>query len=325
MLNANQLITQATQDVQAPGFLVAGQNKLQIILDELCLKHSFSAARGVYYFTLNPGLITTVGGITNFGGPYPLPLDFLRTSETSGSEGVQYAFFYVFNGVPYPLQPWDLGRIDMQVQQPGIQNLPYAYATDLSPESTAADYIVGTTTAAMSQTSTVITCASVNYMITGQGLAGNGVPAGATITAITSSNQTVTMSAAATATFQSVTGAGAAAIMFGTQPNAYVYPGPSGAFPAILRYQRLMPPLLDFTRVPWFPDQAYLIDRLSADLSSSTTDPRRKEFLAQAEKKLGAYETFEGDKTNRAQTVILDRRRFGRAFSKLNNTKTIGW
>ena len=93
MLTASQIVAQAASDAHQPNNTATAQNKLQIILDELCLKGDYALARGDYDFSLNPGLITTVGGITNFGGPYPLPLDFLRTSGSSGSDGVQYAFF----------------------------------------------------------------------------------------------------------------------------------------------------------------------------------------------------------------------------------------
>lgn len=328
MLTAAQIATQAASDAHQPGAVVVAQNKLQIILDELCLKGDYALARGDYDFSLNPGLITTVGGITNFGGPYPLPLDFLRTSGSSGSEGVQYAFFYVFLGVPYPLQPWDLGKLDMQVQQAGIQNLPYAYATDVSPESTAQDRLAGVTTAATTIANNVITVFSAANMIVGMAISGNGIAPGSMITNIASG--TVTLSLNATQTFtgslsSGTAGAGAASVMFGTPANCYVYPGPSGAFPSRLRYQRLMPPLQDFARIPWFPDQNYLLTRLTADMMATTDDTRREQFLGEAAAALGKYETFSDDKTNRAQTVILDRRRFGRAFNKLNNTKTIGW
>ncbi len=328
MLTAGQIAFHAAQDARITFAQVQAQNKFQIVLDELCLKHDFALARGVYYFPLNPTLITTIGGIANFGGPYPLPLDYLRTSGSTGSEGVQYAFFYVFDGVPYPLRPWDLGHLDMQVQQPGIQNFPYAFATDISPETTAQDRIAGTTTAQTTIDSNTIVVASPINMQVGMAIAGNGIAPGSTITAFDTSVPgvyTTILSLPATATFFNVTGPGAAAVMFGTPPNAFVYPGPSGAFPTTLRYQRLMPPLLDMGRVPWFPDQNYLLQRLTAEMMSTSDDTRRTGLLAEARHVLGEYETFSDDKTNRAQTVILDTNRFSRGFHKLRNTKTIGW
>ena len=328
MLTANQITFQACQDARIGGAIDRAQIKLQIILDDLCLKHDFALARGVYYFPLNPTLITTIGGIANFGGPYPLPLDYLRTSGSSGSEGVQYAFFYVYNGVPYPLRPRDLGNLDMQVQQPGTQNLPYSFATDISPETTAQDRIAGTTTAATVAGSNQIVVFSPVNMQVGMAIAGNGIAPGSTITAFDNSVPdvfTVILSLTATATFVAVSGPGAAAVMFGTPPNAFVYPGPSGAFPTTLRYQRLMPPLLDFGRVPWFPDQKYLLKELTSLMMDTSDDTRSAAKSAEAARLLGEYEVFSDDKTNRAQTVILDSNRFGRGFNKLRNTKTIGW
>lgn len=334
MLTAAQLGQQAATDARAPNYTASWQQKLQLILDGICLKNDFALARGVYYFPLNPSNITTIGGIQNFGGPYRLPLDYLRTSGSSGSEGVQYSFFYVYNGVPYPLQPWDLGRMDMQVQQPGIQNLPYAFATDVAPESTYQKRIVGTTTAKLVAGDYSVEPLSPNNMAIGQSVAGDGIAPGSQILNMIgqggAGGTKISLSLPATGTYQGslengTQGAGAASIMFGWPVNLFVYPGPSGAFPCTLRYQRLMPPLQDFSNPPWFPDQQYLLEMLTADLMVTTDDTRRDRMKANAEAMLGQYRQFADDKTNRSQTVMLDRQRFGRAFSRLPNTKTIGW
>jgi hypothetical protein len=318
--SAAQLIAQAAQDAKAPNYTAQGLVKLNLVLEELCVKHSFSAARGVFYFLLNPSKITTLNGVTNFGGPYLLPLDYLRTSESSGSEGTQYSFYYVYNGVPYPLMPWDLAHGDMQVQQPGIQNLPYAYYTDMATESTAADRIVGSGVAATTINVTTITLpAAIPSLQVGHGMSGIGIAPGAVVTAIDVPGTGVTLSLPCTATVA------AASFMFGIPPTAWVYPGPSGAFPTTLRYQRLMPPLTNTALVPWFPDQAYLLERLTAELMVTTDDERRQTMLAVAAARLGKYEIFADDKTNRAQRVQLDRNAFGPRFQRLRNTKTIGW
>ena len=320
MLTASQLIAQGAQDAKAPLYTAQGLLKLNLVLEELCVKHSFAAARGVYYFLLNPALITTVNGVTNFGGPYPLPLDYLRTSESSGTDGLQYSFFFVYNGVPYPLLPWDLGHGDMQVQQPGIQNLPYAFYTDMATESTAADRIVGTATAATTLGNMVIVLSdAAPKMQLGHGVSGVGIAPGSVVTGIDVDQKTITLSLPATGTFAT------APVMYGIPPNAYVYPGPSGSFPTTLRYQRLMPPIIDTSVIPWFPDQAYLLERLTAELMVTTDDERRQTMLAVAAQRLGRYEAFDGDKTNRAQRVQLDRNAFGPRFQRLRNTKTIGW
>jgi len=327
LLSANQIIQQAAQDTHAPGFVTQGLVKLQAILDELCLTEDFSVARGVYYFNLNPTLITTIAGFTNFGGPYPLPLDYLRTSGSSGEDGRQTGFFYVYNGVPYPLIPVDLGRGDMLVQQPGQQSLPYLFYTDMATETTAQDRIAGNglvTTTLGSPTITVIDNVTYLKMMVGMGVSGLGIAAGSQIVAAPGF-PTLTLSLPATGTFPGYT----SSCMFGTAPNAYVWPGPSGAFPTTLRYQRLMPPIQDQNRVPWFPDQMYLLTRLAAELMATTDDQRRDNFLANSDRLLGRYRNRADDKTNRAQVVQLDLQRFrqGRhsTWGNLSNTKTTGW
>ena len=324
MLTAGDLIAQAAQDSHAPLYLAQGLLKLNTILDELCFKHNFSGARADYDFTLAP-FTTTVGGITNFGGPYPLPLDYLRGSESHGTEGIQYAFWYVYMGVPYPLRPWDLGKLDMMVQQAGIQTFPYGYATDMAPGTTAADRIAGTTTASMVLGDLIINVAANNGMVAGQGIAGQGIAPGTLITSVTGT--VIGVSLPAVGSFPSLSGARSASIWFGQSPKLYVYPGPANSFPARYRYQRLMPPIQDTGVVPWFVDQAYLLERLTAELMVTTDDTRRVEMLKISHQRLGQYEIFEGDKTNRAQTVILDNNRFGPGsnWGKLNNTKLIGW
>jgi hypothetical protein len=117
--------------------------------------------------------------------------------------------------------------------------------------------------------------------------------------------------------------------MFGTSPNAYVWPGPSGAFPTTLRYQRIMPPIQDTNRVPWFPDQMYLLTRLTAELMRTTDDLRKDGFISDADRMLGRYRNRADDKTNRSQVVQLDRQVFrgkkGSAWGNLRNTKRVGW
>lgn len=348
---ASQLVAQACEDAHVPGFTAQGQSKLQSILDTICYTRDYSAARGVFYFTLNPTLLSNFGGFPNFSGPYQLPLDYLRTSGSTGSEGVQWSFFYVVSGVPYQLVPWDLGKMDMQVQFPTSQTYPWAYATDLATENTAQDRIAGTTTAQTTQGHPTIKVASITGMQVGMSLAGLGIAPGSTIrqigeapgpsdlgmlwdqgvwdeglwgpaptTPIPGDPLLITLSLPATGTF---TGA---SIMFGTPPVAYIYPGPSGAFPATLRYQRLMPPLIDFSRIPWFPNQEILLERLTASLMSGADDERRETFFARADKLLGDYDTMADDKTSRAQNVIMDANNFrsvGRR--RLRITKSIGW
>jgi hypothetical protein len=330
VLNAGQIVAQACTDAKQFGYSAIAQTKLQVILDEICLKQDYGCSRKVYYFPLNPSNINIIGGTPNFGGPYPLPLDYLRTSGSTGSDGVQYSLFYMYQGVPYPLQPWDLGRMDMQVQQAGIQNLPYAGATDVSP-GLGQERIVGTTTAMTTQNTTSITVFSPVKATVGMSVCGDGIAAGAVITGMSGPGNTIwTLSLPCVLTFvgalsSGTQGAGAASIMWGNPVDLFVYPGPSGSFPTTLRYQALLPPLVDMTRYPWFPDQNFLLKRLTADLSITTDETRYTQLIAESKQLMGDYSKMADDKRNRAQRVMLDRQRFGRGYSKLGNTKTIGW
>ena len=93
-----------------------------------------------------------------------------------------------------------------------------------------------------------------------------------------------------------------------------------------MRYQRLMPPLIDFSRIPWFPNQEILLERLTAALMSGADDARREGFYARADKLLGDYDTLADDKTSRAQTVVMDQNSFRSASRRgLRITKQVGW
>lgn len=118
-----------------------------------------------------------------------------------------------------------------------------------------------------------------------------------------------------------------------TPPTAYFWPQPSGAFPAIIRYQSLMPDITDTSTVPWFPNQNYLLTRLTGELCKGIDDDRANSLLTDNDEVnvggagviLRHFLQQEGDKSNRAQSVALDRRRFGTSFDRLKNTKMIGW
>jgi hypothetical protein len=378
MWTAAQLVAQACEDAHVPGFTAQGQSKLQTILDTICFTRDYSSARGVYYFTLNPSLITTFGGFANFSGPYAFPLDYLRTSGSTGSAGVQWSFFYVFSGTPFQLVPWDLGKFDQQIQQPSSQSFPWAYATDMATETTAQDRLAATTSAATTLGSTQITLtltptlspggggggaivvaagggiqidSNGNIVLTGSttsivgfAIAGLGIAPGSFIIGAVNSIAgimldangnimldasgaiiqgtagTIMLSKPATGTFNN------ASVMVGTPPVAYIYPGPSGAFPATLRYQRLMPPLIDFNRIPWFPDQEFLLERLTASLMSGADDARRQEFFGRSDKLLYDYDSLADDKTSRAQVVVMDGNNFrAQSRRRLRLTKDIGW
>jgi hypothetical protein len=118
----------------------------------------------------------------------------------------------------------------------------------------------------------------------------------------------------------------------GDPPVAYIYPPPSGAFPCFVRYFCQMPDIVTpetSTVVPWFPNQAYLKTRLAGEIMQITDDERAPVFLGDgpsgAQGILTRYLKLKDNQSNRAQVVKLDKRRFGRRFSTLKNTKTVGW
>lgn len=119
-------------------------------------------------------------------------------------------------------------------------------------------------------------------------------------------------------------------------PNLYVWPPASGGYNWTVRY---FPQTADITTpesssaTPWFPNQMYLITRLAGELMRITNDDRAPLFLGDSEDAgvIGAgamlrkYLRMKDDPEGRVETVKLDRRRFGRNFSSLPDTKLVGW
>lgn len=238
-LSSAQICTMAQTIARVPGFgTIAGQ-WLNIILSDLCETYDFDLAKGQFNFNFNPGLTDTINGMIVYGGPYPLPADYLRAVDEN-------SVFWYLTGVPYMLIPVDLSEFDQQVQQQGTQSYPYLYATDMSQ----------------------------------------------------------------------------------TPPVMWVYSPPDGAYPVTVRYRRQMPdipsPQLS-AATPWFPNQQYLITKLSAQLMKVSNDPRWESFEGSADDILRRYLKLKDDSESRAKSVKLDRRRFGSNFGSLSNTKTIGF
>jgi hypothetical protein len=236
-LTTAQLVAQACQDANAPGFTVQGLAKLNVILSDLAQAYDISAARKTLTFQLPTN-------INAFGQAFmTLPADYLRAQKGE--------CIYYINFVPYPLIPVDLDENDALVTQPGMANQPIFFSTDMST----------------------------------------------------------------------------------TPPIAFFWPQPSGAFPAIIRYFSQMADITDTSQAPWFPNQNYLLTRLTGELCKGIDDDRANTLLTDNEEVsvggagviLRHFLQQEGDKSNRVQTVRLDRRRFGTSFDRLKNTKSIGW
>lgn len=114
--------------------------------------------------------------------------------------------------------------------------------------------------------------------------------------------------------------------------QAFFWPPSSATLPLFIPYFCQMddiatPETSDV--VPWFPNQTYVQTRLAGELMKLTDDDRKSTFLGDepdgAQGILDRYLKMAGDKTNRAQTVKLDPRTFGRGFNGLPNTKAIGF
>ena len=116
------------------------------------------------------------------------------------------------------------------------------------------------------------------------------------------------------------------------QPALFVYSPPSGTYPVTVRYQRQMPDIVTpetSADIPWFPNSGYLRRRLAGELCVQSGDDRADAFLGEsptgAQGILNRYLKLANDNQDRAQTISLDRRRFGRSFNRLKNTKVVGW
>ena len=123
-------------------------------------------------------------------------------------------------------------------------------------------------------------------------------------------------------------------------PVMFVWPPAAGSYPVTGPYQRQMPDLTvaqltDGATVPWFNSQNYLKTRLAGELMQIANDDRVEKFLGNTFDKTGApfgaaailtkYLESSEDAGDVVHTVSLDRRRFGKSFDRLPNTKNIGW
>lgn len=118
----------------------------------------------------------------------------------------------------------------------------------------------------------------------------------------------------------------------------YVWPPASGGFPVTARYFKSSPTIITpetSSDIPWFPSTQYLLRRLAGELMAITNDERMLTFLGSEEPEndtkgsaasiLRRYLKMKDDMGGKVHTVKLDRRHFGKNFSRLPNTKTIGW
>lgn len=121
-------------------------------------------------------------------------------------------------------------------------------------------------------------------------------------------------------------------------PVMFVWPPASGGFPVKTRYFKASPTIPTpetSPDIPWFPSTQYLLRRLAGELMMITNDDRALVFLGTEDEAtdtkgsaasiLRRYLKMKDDMGGKVNTVQLDRRHFGKNFSRLPNTKTIGW
>ena len=141
MLTAFEICEEAVYRAKVPGYLPTfGIRNLNAILSDICQHHDFALARGVHRFSFNPALASMFGS-----GPYVLPLDYLRTSGSSGATGASGSVWYLYptpafpSGQPLYMTPIDLAEFDGYPQFPS-QSTPELWATDMGGPADAADH-----------------------------------------------------------------------------------------------------------------------------------------------------------------------------------------
>jgi hypothetical protein len=119
-------------------------------------------------------------------------------------------------------------------------------------------------------------------------------------------------------------------------PQLFVWPPASGSYPCVLRYYKLMPDIPSpevSSSTPWFLNTQILINWVAGRLMQITGDERAPEYLSDNDElaPIGAgtllrrYLKNVEDREGAVHTVGKDRRRWGRPFDRLKNTKQIGW
>jgi hypothetical protein len=328
-LTCDQIIAIALEASHGEGKYIKARQLLNSILSDLCQEYDIAAARGQYVFTFHPGLtaappLPQTPASTLGSGPYYMPADYLRLSGSSGSTGAQRSFTWWLNGVAYSVIPYDLAEFDIQVQQSGLSAYVWMSATDMS--SPLDDRILLSTSGSVTSGSTSVTSLySVSRLAAGLGVAGQGIVPGTTVVSVDPVNMSCVLSQAANAT------AAPASLLFGYPPTMWIYPPPISAQQAMIRYQKRMPDIVDFSRYPWFTSEKYLIRKLTGALCMLNDDTRAgvmyggPEIPGSPDNELTSWLAAKDDDANRPKTVGLDRRRFGSNWNRLPNTKTVGF
>jgi hypothetical protein len=313
---AASIISGANQIAKTPAFTTQALDELNSLLLHIAQTVDFSAARGRWDFTFNSALTSQGSGNIITAGPNALPIDYLRVQTSGGTTGAQRSSKWYLNGVPYDMVEIDLSEWDDQVQQAGMQSYPYFWAKDLASYQPIIEITgnLSSSTQTVSSPAIIDTGTVLTSIIAGMSIAGgigplSVIPPGTTITAVNGSPVTsLTLSAAPTATLSGAT------LLIGNPGNGYPYPPPSGAFNAMIRYQRRMPRLTQ-TQVtagayPWFDDDMTLVEGLAGLMMRYSDDSRVAEFIGDGlgsqggrfGKRMGQYIKTADDRGNRSAT-----------------------
>jgi hypothetical protein len=329
------------------GYTQDALDALNSVLDHLSETIDFAKATRQFFFTFAPNLVTQAAGNVVTAAANPLPIGYQRVQTSGGSTGAQRTTKWYLSGVPYDMVEIDLTEWDDQVQQAGIQSYPYFCAKDMSGGSVLVNFQgdLDSTTNVVSNLSScnpvtgAVVAATPAALAAGMTLDGGIGPLtpivpGTRIVSVNAVARTMVLSApptyltASPGTSWSGT-LSQASLMAGWPANLLIYPPPSGAFNAMIRYQTYMPPLtqaqVNAGAFCWYEDDNSLIDLLSRRLMGIADDTRLAEYEQLTERLVGKYSKLADDRANRAQTVQMDRRSFGHDFSRLKNTKTVGW
>lgn len=332
------------------GYSLQALRALNSVLDTLSETIDFARATKTFFFTFAPSLVNQAASNIVTGAPNPLPIDYQRVQTSGGATGAQRTSKWYLNGVPYIMIEVDLTEWDDQVMQAGIQSYPYYCAKDMSGGAIQVNFqgdISSASTTVQNLSSINVLTGAVTLGFTGElanlspgmtvggGIGPNSpVVPGTTILSINQATNSLQLSTPPTYLNGSpgTTWSGTmtqASLYAGWPANLLIYPPPSGAFNAMIRYQSYMPPLtqaqVNAGAYCWFSDDNTLIDLLAKRLMGIADDTRMMEYRQMAEAEIGKYRALADDRANRAQTVQLDRRSFGHDFSRLPNTKRVGW
>jgi hypothetical protein len=379
-LTFGQIATLAREAAHSPGKVQQSYDLLNALLSDLCQERDFAEARGQFLFDFVPngtfGPTGVPGGAewgsmvwgqdpwggtagpaapgvwpgVQFGsGPYQMPVDFLRLSGSSGSNGSQRSFIWWLNGVPYSVIPVDLAEFDIQVQQTGLNAYVWLAATDMS--APIDDRILLETTGDTTANSTALAnVLSTTRLLPGGviGVAGQGIRPGTTVLTIDAEGSVIgtgsggvigtgdgnvigtgpAATGAMTLSQPAVASIKGASLIFGYAPVIFVYPPPNATLQAMIRYQRQMPPVTDPSRYPWCHNDGYLIEKLTGMLCQLNDDSRADKLLGgpdvqgSPDQKLTLYLSMKDDDQSHPKRVMLDRRTFG-AWSRLPATKQV--